>query len=197
MITIRHEGHGPYVERTIIDYGGIRNYTEVPDADMLEAVVTDPWGDTPENLRERIKELEQRAETDREDRLAEIRTKEEELESLEAELADADDRLNADDPGAAMREEIRTLRARVESLSARYDGVTRAHQKACEEINQLRASIRAGQPKIVRKRAVCACGGFISNRTKYHPAKCIRCGTLKGETPNAELLARVKELDAA
>ena len=139
MITIQHEGHGPYIERTIIDYGGIRNYADVPGDSAFEAIIANQ-DDTPENLRERVKELEAAlddAQREKDDLETE---KDDEIDTLTKELEEANARLDESDPGQTLRDDLAALRRQMEALESRYAGIRRSHETQATEINQLRAA---------------------------------------------------------
>lgn len=136
MITITHEGSGPYIERTIIDYGGIRSHADLPAEDTLIDVVSDASGETMQDLRERIEELEEQIKEEGKEHGARIDDKDEEIKRLTADLVDANARLDSADPGSVMRDEI----AKLKGLNEGYSATIRRQE------SELRAALHEAAP---------------------------------------------------
>lgn len=192
MITITHEGPGPYIERTIIDYGGIRSHAEIPDAASFEAIVSNSDGESLDDLKERIEMLEGQLEEEKEAHQATRK----DLKDAEEEIRDLNGRLDESDPAESMRQEIERLKADAEMWEHRCRDLSAKWSEAVDELNQARSDVRSLKagivPKVKRVRAMCACGGSIRNRRGDRPAACVVCGTPKGSTPDPETIARVK-----
>jgi DNA repair exonuclease SbcCD ATPase subunit len=130
MISIRHEGSGPYVDRTVIEWNGTRYVGDVPDADSLEELLVEDF------TREDREDLE--GERDR--ALKEVDEQQDRIDELEAELAEAEKLLDKEDPGA-------TIRDRLDDWRKQALRTARENKALREEVERLRVEVKQGRAR--------------------------------------------------
>jgi hypothetical protein len=178
MISIRHEGRGPYVSRTVIEWNGDISQGEADtvgehldrilergpgglDEVLTAEQVSERDDETAEELRSYLAEAEKRADEE-EDRAD---TAEAELARAKGETCSQCVRTHANDLGICARhgKPVRDfdLAAEFRALSERYEGMRRLHEELSGEVVQLRAAARQAA----------ACVANLSAAARQQPAK--------------------------
>jgi phage-related minor tail protein len=168
MISIRHEGRGPYVSRTVIEWNGDISQGEADTVgEHLDRILERGPGAldevlTPAQASEREEEVRAELEENLADAEKRADEEEERADTAEAELARAKGetcgicgRLAANEVGICNRHgkpiEGFDLATEFRALSARYQDMRRKHEEASREVVQARAE--AASPKRRRKTA--------------------------------------------